>query len=121
MLRAQNAHMTTGPCAALLERVGGDEEIFLELCDVFLDDAPRRLASIRLALENGDAVALRREAHALRGEAAAFDAADVVTVARQIEQLAAAGDVRQAHPLWEVLDAHSRRLIAAVRGGRETR
>jgi HPt (histidine-containing phosphotransfer) domain-containing protein len=113
--------MTTRPCAALLERVGGDQDIFVELCDVFLDDAPRRLDSIRIALESGDAGVLRREAHAFRGEAAAFDAADVVTVAREIEQLAAAGDVQRAHPLWPLLEGHGRRLIDAVRAGRGRR
>lgn len=113
--------MATGPCAALLDRVGGDHEIFIELCDAFLDDAPRRLESIRAALVAGDARTVQREAHAYKGSAGAFDALDVVAVARQLEQLAAAGDLTDAHHLWKLLDAHSGTLFAAVRAGKERR
>jgi two-component system sensor histidine kinase/response regulator len=111
--------MATGPCAALLDRVGGDAEIFQELCDVFLDDAPRRLDLIRAALVTQDATGVQREAHAFTGAAAAFDALDVVAAARQLEHLASAGDLTDAHHLWRILEAHSRTLIDAVRAGRE--
>ena len=111
--------MATGPCAALLDRVGGDHEIFAELCAAFLDDAPKRLELIRSSLAAGDARTLQREAHAFKGSAGAFDALDVVAIARQLEQLAAAGDLRDAHHLWPLLEARSRTLLDAVRAGRE--
>jgi HPt (histidine-containing phosphotransfer) domain-containing protein len=113
--------MTNGPCAALLERVGGDEAIFAELCDVFLADAPARLEVIRAALVAADTQTLQREAHAFKGSAGAFDALEVVEVARQLEQLAAIGDLRDAHHLWKLLQARSRTLIEAVRAGKERR
>jgi HPt (histidine-containing phosphotransfer) domain-containing protein len=118
MVRAERAHVTTGPCAALLERVGGDQQIFAELCDLFLDDAPKRLDLIRAALAAGDTPTLEREVHAFKGVAAAFDAEDVVTVARQLEQLAAAGDLDQAHRIWTTFEARSRALVDAVREGK---
>jgi two-component system, sensor histidine kinase and response regulator len=113
--------MVTGPCAALLDRVGGDEQIFVELCDVFLDDAPKRLELMRAALAAGDARTLQREAHAFKGSAGAFDARDVVTVAGQLEQLAAGGDLRDAHHLWTLLESRSQALLEAVRVGKEQR
>lgn len=106
------------PCAALLDRVGGDEEIFAELCDAFLDDAPRRLELIRAAVAAGDARALQREAHAFKGSAGAFDAIDVVNVARQLEQLGAMGELGEAHLLWKLLESRSRVLLDEVRAGR---
>ena len=109
--------MATGPCAALLDRVGGDEQIFLELCEAFLADAPKRLESIRAAVAAGDARTLQREAHALKGAAGAFDALDVVAVTRQLEQLALAGDLADAHHLWKLLEMHGRALLDAVRAG----
>jgi HPt (histidine-containing phosphotransfer) domain-containing protein len=111
--------MASGPCAALLDRVGGDRQIFAELCDAFLDDAPQRLELMRAAVVSQDARTLQREAHAFRGSAAAFDALDVVAAARQLEQLAAAGDLRDAGHVWTLLELHSRTLVAAVRAGRE--
>jgi HPt (histidine-containing phosphotransfer) domain-containing protein len=118
MVRAEPTHMATGPCAALLERVGGDQQIFIELCDVFLDDAPKRLDIMREALAAADAPVLQREAHAFKGAAAAFDAEHVVMIARQLEQLAATGDLRDAPRVLAVLDCHSRLLITAVRAGK---
>jgi HPt (histidine-containing phosphotransfer) domain-containing protein len=113
--------MANGPCAALLDRVGGDEQIFVELCEAFLDDAPKRLELIRAALVSGDARTVQREAHAFKGSAGAFDAVEVVTIARQLEQLAATGDLANAHHLWKLLEARSQSLIAAVRAGKERR
>lgn len=113
--------MANGPCAALLDRVGGDEQIFVELCEAFLDDAPKRLEVIRTALVSGDARTVQREAHAFKGSAGAFDAIEVVTVARQLEQLAATGDLTDAHHLWKLLDSRSQVLIDAVRAGKERR
>jgi hypothetical protein len=39
-------------------------------------------------------------------------------IARQLEQLAATGDLRDAPRVLAVLDCHSRLLIAAVRAGK---
>ena len=113
--------MANGPCAALLDRVGGDEQIFLELCDAFLGDAPKRLELIHAALVAGDARTLQREAHAFKGSAGAFDAVDVVSVARQLEQLGATGAIGDAQHLWKLLEVRSRSLLDAVRAGKERR
>jgi HPt (histidine-containing phosphotransfer) domain-containing protein len=117
--RAEPAHMSMGPCAALLDRVGGDEQIFVDLCDAFLDDAPKRLESIRNAILTGDARTVQREAHAYKGSAGAFDAHDVVAAARELEHGAAAGDLAEAHDAWVRLELHSRELLEAVRIGKE--
>jgi hypothetical protein len=45
----------------------------------------------------------------------------VVTIARQLEQLGAAGDLTDAHHLWKLLESRSRVLLQAVRAGREHR
>jgi HPt (histidine-containing phosphotransfer) domain-containing protein len=113
--------MASGPCAALLDRVGGDEQIFTDLCDAFLDDVPQRLDAIRRAVSTGDARTLQREAHALKGAAGAFDALDVVSAARQLEQLGAGGDLAEAHHLFKLLSTHAEALVAAVRAGRDSR
>jgi HPt (histidine-containing phosphotransfer) domain-containing protein len=119
MLCAQRAHMGLEPCAALLDRVDGDVEIFTQLCDLFLEDAPKRLELIRSAFGAADARTVAREAHAYKGAASAFDADEVVSAARQLEHVAASGDLRAAQHLLEALETHSRTLIDAVRAGRE--
>jgi HPt (histidine-containing phosphotransfer) domain-containing protein len=104
--------------AALLARVGGDEQIVHELCAVFLADAPQRLAVIADAVAAGDAGALQKAAHAFRGAASVFDAADVVAAARRIERLAAAGRLQDGRRAWPELEARGRALIDEIRACR---
>ena len=105
---------TGGFCGALLSRVGGDTETFVELCDIFLDDAPKRLAAIRAAVAASDAQAVRAAAHAFKGSAGVFDADAIVAAARQLEQLGGQGDLAAAPALVETLEARTCELIAEI-------
>lgn len=109
---------TPAPCAALLNRVGGDEQVFTELCDLFLLDAPKRLQDIRDALDARDAAALCRAAHAFRGAASVFDAAEILAITRRLETLAATGDLTAGDAAWIALETHSRALIETLRAFR---
>ena len=103
---------------ALLARVGGDEQIARELCAAFLADAPMRLATMADAVASGDAGALQSAAHAFKGAAAVFEAADVVAAARCLELLAAAGNVADGARAWSELEARGRALIDEIRACR---
>ena len=118
MAHMANGH-TQGFRAALLSRVDGDEEIFAELCDVFLDDAPKRLGAIRAALDTGDAKALRAAAHAFKGAAGVFDACGIVHTARVLEQMADKGKLEGGEAVYRQLEIFSRLLIDEIRTTRE--
>lgn len=105
----------TGHCAALLARVDGDESIFGELCDIFLDDAPKRLAAIRAALEAGDGKALRAAAHAFKGAAGVFDATGIVDAARRLEQMGDDHALEGSAAVLRELEIFSRILIDEIR------
>lgn len=115
-----NVH-TDGFCAALLSRVDGDEEIFAELCDIFLDDAPKRLAAIRAALDAGDAKALRAAAHAFKGAAGVFDATGIVDAARVLEQMGDQEKLEGGEPVYRQLEIFSRLLLDEIRLTRESK
>jgi HPt (histidine-containing phosphotransfer) domain-containing protein len=125
MVPADYAHManvhTAGFCAALLSRVDGDEEIFGELCDIFLDDAPKRLAAIRAALEARDATGVRAAAHAFKGAAGVFDATGIVDAARRLEQMGDEGRLEGSDAVFRELEVFSRILIDEIRATRETK
>jgi HPt (histidine-containing phosphotransfer) domain-containing protein len=125
MVPADYAHManvhTAGFCAALLSRVEGDEEIFGELCDIFLDDAPKRLAAIRAALEARDARGVRAAAHAFKGAAGVFDATGIVDAARRLEQMGDQGRLEGSDAVFRELEVFSRILIDEIRATRETK
>ncbi|MBK9409865.1 MAG: response regulator [Gemmatimonadetes bacterium] len=69
----------------------GGEEFVQALVDLFIDDAPRRLATLRAAAESGDADAVANGAHALQGSAATLGAVALTRLARELDAAAQAG------------------------------
>ena len=82
--------------ARMLEYLGGDEELMLEVVRLFLEDCPRRLAAIASAIEDRAADRLRAAAHALKGSAGNLGAAGLVGAAATLEQMGAAERLDQA-------------------------
>ena len=58
--------------ASILDRLGGDEEIFAMMVDMFVQDVDSNCAALGAALASGDAAVLRREAHTVKGLMATF-------------------------------------------------
>jgi CheY-like chemotaxis protein/HPt (histidine-containing phosphotransfer) domain-containing protein len=79
-----------------LARLGGDEELLLELIRLFRQDAHLLVRKLYAGLEVGDAEAVARAAHNLRGLAANFDAAATVEFALEIERSATRGELSTA-------------------------
>jgi two-component system, sensor histidine kinase and response regulator len=68
-----------------LARVGGDPQLLAEIAALFLSDLPRALGEIRNAVAAGDAAAIERHAHALKGSVANFGAQEARTAAQDLE------------------------------------
>jgi HPt (histidine-containing phosphotransfer) domain-containing protein len=79
-----------------LKRLGNDIELFHEIIHIYLEDEPQLLQAAAHAIETGDATALRRAAHSLKGLAATLSAPHAVSEAFRLEQLGAAGDMSEA-------------------------
>ncbi len=78
---------------AALARVGGDLELLQEIARLFLDDTPNMLGAIEKAAESGDAKALERAAHTLKGCVSNFGAADAYEAALNLEKMGRAADL----------------------------
>jgi len=72
---------------ALLNRVGGDEELLMEIVQLFLVDCPLRVAAIKEAVAGGNPDEIRLAAHALKGSASNMSAIALTAAARTIERL----------------------------------
>jgi PAS domain S-box-containing protein len=70
---------------ALLAGVDGDRRVLRELVRLFLADCPRSLAEIKEAIRRGDAGALGRAAHALKGSVGNFAAKSAFAAAQRLE------------------------------------
>jgi HPt (histidine-containing phosphotransfer) domain-containing protein len=100
--------------AALRERVEGDMELLREIIELFLEDGPRLIAEVRAAVAAGDAVALKRAAHTLKGAASNFGAGAVVAAALELETMGRTGDLSGAAPVRDRLEAALCALDAAL-------
>jgi HPt (histidine-containing phosphotransfer) domain-containing protein len=84
------AHDPTDERFAMLRRVGGDT-LIRDLIALLFEDAPRKLAAARAALERGDRDQVGRAAHALASSTGNLGARDMQQAAYVLEQAAHAG------------------------------
>ena len=54
--------------AKTLEQLGGDEMLLQEVMDIFLEEAPKHMAALHLAVAQGIAETVETTAHSLKGE-----------------------------------------------------
>ena len=99
----------------LLAACGGDAATLEEICQVLRARLPDHLTAVQEALRERDAIRLREAAHKLCGTVAAFSTV-VGAVASDLEDQAARGQLEEARPLVEQLEAMARELIEQVDG-----
>ena len=79
--------------AVALTRVGGDEGLLREIAEIFLEQCPDALSEIRTAAQSGDASALERSAHTLKGSIGNFGANAAYEAALKLETLGRSGEL----------------------------
>lgn len=77
--------------AVAMRYLGGDRRLLLELVGIFLDDGPKRLDSLRVAMSAPDIGQIEQVAHSLRGSAAILGATDLQSAALALEDAAHGG------------------------------
>jgi two-component system, sensor histidine kinase and response regulator len=83
--------------AATLERLGGDAELLSEVTQIYIATAPAHLATLASALERAEAENVYREAHALKGATATFEAPTVYAALAELEACGKRGDLEAAN------------------------
>ena len=100
--------------AELLERVDHDLEFLRETLQMLCDDGRSLMAEVRRAADRGDASAVGRAAHTLKGMVSNFCAADAQARAQAVEQLGKRGDLSAAPVAVAELEANVEALIAEL-------
>jgi two-component system sensor histidine kinase/response regulator len=98
-----------------LQRLDGDEGLFSEVIQLFLEDCPARLAAIKAALDRGDADAIRVTAHGLKGAAGNLSATGLFEAANTLERLGAERRIDAARAAWHLLSAEAAAAMDALR------
>ncbi len=80
----------------LLEEVEGDRTVLRRMIALYFDTTPAMLSHVQRAAEAGDAAALARATHTLKGSAAQFGAEEAYQLLAAMEQSAREGNVTNA-------------------------
>lgn len=91
---ASGGTLDTAALAALMDLSGNDAELFRELADSFLDEAPELVTDMVTAAANGDRTVVRQRAHALKGNSNDFGAVRLAGLCSTLE-----GQLRSDEPV----------------------
>jgi two-component system sensor histidine kinase/response regulator len=89
--------------AEALARVGGDAGVLKEIAALFIADCPGQLTAIHEAVRRGDAEALMRSAHALKGSVVNFEQGPAFEASRRLEMMGRQGELNGAEEAWASL------------------
>jgi CheY-like chemotaxis protein/HPt (histidine-containing phosphotransfer) domain-containing protein len=98
----------------LLSMVGGEFEYLIELIDSFLEDAPQLLAELDQAVKGSEVEGVRRLAHSLKSNGADFGADTFSSLCKNLEMLAASGQLAGAADLAAQMRAEYSKLEAEL-------
>jgi len=92
-------HSVKGIVDWLYSSLGDDEEFVQEVLEEFLGTAPDLISRIGSAVAQGDAQALKAEAHALKGSCRTIGAVELATLLAELELAGKSGDIAPTQEL----------------------
>jgi CheY-like chemotaxis protein len=99
----------------LLDALGGQFALLLELVETFLEDAPKLLAEMLACLDRGDAAGVHRIAHSLKSNGLDLGAGDFAQGCKELEALARTGSLEGARELYARIASEYARVESALR------
>ncbi|HEX3353150.1 MAG TPA: response regulator [Terriglobales bacterium] len=101
--------------AEVLDRLGGDEDLLRELCQIFVRESPKHLRKLRQAIDDIDADGVMRAAHSLKGELGYLGAVEASQAAQQLEDMGNQKNLAQASETLIVLEREVAGLSLALK------
>ena len=100
--------------SAALDRLDGDQDLFLTLAELFVERSAQALDALQTGLAAQDIPVLVKEAHKLKGSAMEFCARPAVAAAAHLEESARKAAVQDIPAAAEQARAEVQRLTAAL-------
>ncbi|MEP6644336.1 MAG: Hpt domain-containing protein [Acidobacteriaceae bacterium] len=97
----------TAPCwksTEALKLLNGDSELLRELCQIFLQESPKLLQSIKQSLSDKDADGVMRGAHSIRGEVSYLGAPKAVQAAAELEEMGRGDNLGRGKEVFSILE-----------------
>ena len=98
-----------------LQRLGGDRQLFLEMVQIFLEEAPSQLRLLRQAIAAGNCREAEHAAHRLKGDLGYLGAGEVAECARTLEDAAHNGNVSHAETTLATLETNLEAIFSVLR------
>lgn len=99
---------------ALRENCAGDESLVNEVLELFRKEADGLLKDVKTAVSAGDALAVKRSAHRLKGALVSLGARPSVEAARALELSGSSNDLAQANQMYDSLELEMGRLLNVI-------
>jgi signal transduction histidine kinase/CheY-like chemotaxis protein/HPt (histidine-containing phosphotransfer) domain-containing protein len=101
--------------AEALERLNGDEEILKEICEVFIDEAPKQMGMLKQAIENIDIDMTERQAHSIKSASANIGADSLSEKAMEIELSAKDNKLENVQNLYTGLENEFEKVLQELK------
>ena len=99
----------------MIDRLGGDRELTLQLVSLFLVEYPRMMTMIRESVASGSADEIRQAAHAFKGSVGNFSDTTPTTTAAELERLGREGCVAGAATVLAQLERDVNQFVGQLR------
>ena len=116
---ATEASQVTSPVidtVELMHRVSNDLQLIEILTDAYREDSQLHLSAYRSAVESEDLAAVKRIAHTIKGTASNLAGLRLSTLAKELEQAAAAGQIEVARTGTSQLEQEIQALLNELSG-----
>ena len=95
---------------ALMARLCDDEELLSEVVEVYLEDTPHQIETLRNAHRDGDADQIARQGHAIKGSSSNVSAMEMRRIAFEIEKAGKDGALEKVSELLVLLEENFQEL-----------
>jgi len=97
--------------AELLERVDNDQELLLDLLNIFKEDFPRSMRSLDSAVAAADLKGAARLSHTLKGMLSSLGGTRASAAAGKLEELASIGETASLKDAYAALEREGASLL----------
>lgn len=103
-----------------LEKLGGDEKLLQEVMEIFLEEAPKHVSALQIALDQGNGESIERAAHSLKGELSYLSMSELSASALDLEEMGRNFDLDGVSRLLPRFEANVSQLLISIRSARIT-
>ena len=97
-----------------LEALGGDEQLLHEVMEIFLVDLPKNMSMLRQAVAEGNADALAKTAHSLKGELGYLGISELSQKAGELEEMGWKQDLEHACKTFAGFEVKMSAIVASI-------